>query len=646
MNTRHLLFLFFCWIGLLAHTSRIYAQASQTTDDCNLGEAASLEKARLQMLSDSMDQALFVPAPLKQTLSCATPATVALNVVFTLQPDKIYGFFAGVENANKYLVVLSDGTSQQTTPINGVIYKPGSLLGEGKIVAYNAATAFVASDLQASTPYNITIYAANENCVNGVQYNAIPVFSDAKKTTGTPVLNRYYGNLHSHSSYSDGNQDNTNLTPADDYAYAKDALCMDFLGISEHNHYSYPRNPGMHVADYQLGIQQAKTFTDNNTDFLAMYGMEFGVIDNGGHVVIYGIDSLFGWETLVGSPNYDIFIGKYDYTGVNGLFNTVNRFVSNNAFAYCAHPNDSDYGNILGIDYQAFIDSALIGSALENGPAFSDATNYHDYPSTMSYLSYFKGLLAKGYHIGPTMDHDNHNYTFGRTARSRLVVMSPSLSKDDFMASMRSLNFYATHSCTAALDFQVFGTMMGKEMEHANAPAMVVTITDPSVSQQPTIRIYKGTNDGNQASIIATGYTSGFAYTDDNLADGQSAYYFVDISMGSYRTISAPVWYHRNDNPATAVSNNLPDVQQNQLLLLENPVRTSVLQYRLANRLHSSADVVSIVDLYGKVILNKTISNINSNNVTAVNLGNLPAGVYILNVLSDNKVYRKKFVKY
>src|ERR1700748_45698 len=125
MNTRHLLFLF--WIGLLAHTSRTYAQASQTTDDCNLSEASSLEKARLQMVSDSMDEALFVPAPPKQTLSCAVPNTVALNVTFTLQPDKIYGFFAGVDNANKYLVVFSDGAAQQAAPVNGATYKPGSL---------------------------------------------------------------------------------------------------------------------------------------------------------------------------------------------------------------------------------------------------------------------------------------------------------------------------------------------------------------------------------------------------------------------------------------------------------------------------------------------------------------------------------------
>jgi hypothetical protein len=47
------------------------------------------------------------------------------------------------------------------------------------------------------------------------------------------------------------------LTPADDYAYAKNSLCMDFLGISEHNH----ATAGMHIANWQPGLNQAAAAT-------------------------------------------------------------------------------------------------------------------------------------------------------------------------------------------------------------------------------------------------------------------------------------------------------------------------------------------------------------------------------------------------
>ena len=133
----------------------------------------------------------------------------------------------------------------------------------------------------------------------------------------------YYGNLHAHSAYSDGNKENANATPTDNYTYAHTALCFDFLGISEHNHFSSTNNPGMLLPLYALGIQQAQAYTNTHTGFVALFGMEWGVISNGGHVVLYGIDSLIGWETLSTGNNYNIFVAKSDYQGPNGLFQQI-----------------------------------------------------------------------------------------------------------------------------------------------------------------------------------------------------------------------------------------------------------------------------------------------------------------------------------
>ncbi|MFC7670673.1 hypothetical protein ACFQT0_27290 [Hymenobacter humi] len=46
----------------------------------------------------------------------------------------------------------------------------------------------------------------------------------------------FRGNIHAHSSYSDGNQDGLATTPLQDFQYAAASLHSDFLGISEHNH--------------------------------------------------------------------------------------------------------------------------------------------------------------------------------------------------------------------------------------------------------------------------------------------------------------------------------------------------------------------------------------------------------------------------
>jgi hypothetical protein len=644
MNFKYSVIIFFTLLDLLFAWPVTAQEYHHNDDDCDFNDQENIIRAKRQATADSMELLNFVPAALTQTEPCTIPYHTSVEVTFSLKKDKIYGFYNGVKNANVYLVLLSEAHIPVSPPINGIRYKNGDYIGKGLVVADNSATAFAALNLKPSTAYRIDIYAGNVNCNEGIKYNAVPVFTGMKTTAATNELNYYFGNLHSHSGYSDGNKEDVSVLPAQDFAFAKDAQCMDFLGIAEHNHFSSPGNPGMLLANYHLGLQQANTFTNNNPGFLALYGMEYGVISNGGHVVVYGIDSLLGWETISGSPNYNIYVGKYDYSGSNGLFSTISRFKSTKAFGYFAHPEDNDYGNLLNTQFRPLADSAIIGSALENGPAFTDEVNYHDYPSTMSYLQYYKGLLAKGYHIGPIIDHDNHYLTFGRTARSRLVVLSPSLDKNDFMNAMRARNFYASHSCSAILDFKVSGADMGAVMEHAYEPAIAVSIEDASSGQQPVIRIYKGANDGNMASIIATGSGNTLTYTDNNLADGASAYYFTDISIGNSRTISSPVWYHRNDHVTTSID-QIPSLKKERsIYIIENPVKSQVLQYRLMDNYDGSRGTVQITDMYGKLILSEPI--VLDNKIKSIAISTFPAGAYLLHITSNKGRAYAKFVKY
>jgi hypothetical protein len=644
MNFRHGIFTFFTLLNLLLTWPVLAQESNQDHDDCSFADQENIIRSKRQATADSLELLNFIPAPSIQTDPCAIPSYTAVEVKFSLKKDKIYGFFNGVKNADVYLVVLNENDATAVLPVNGIQYHNGDYIGKGRVVASSNTTAFAVLDLKPATTYRIDIYAANDHCSEGVKYNTAAVFTGNKTTAATNDLNYYYGNLHSHSSYSDGNKDDVSVIPTQDFAFAKDAECMDFLGIAEHNHFSYPANPGMLLANYNLGLQQASTFTNNNPGFLALYGMEYGVISNGGHVVVYGIDSLLGWETINGSPNYDIYVGKYDYSGSTGLFSTINRFKTTKAFATLAHPEDNDYGNLLNTAYRSLADSAIIGSAVESGPAFSDEVNYHDYPSKLSYLQYYKGLLAKGYHMGPTMDHDNHNMTFGRTSRSRLVVLSASLSKDDFMSAMRSRSFYVSHSCTAVMDFNVSGAGMGTIMEHALEPAMVVTIEDASSSQQPLIRVYKGTDDGNMASIIATGNGNTLAYTDNDLVDGASAYYFTDISIGSSRTISSPVWYHRNDQATTAINEVLSYKNESTIRIIENPVRSQWLQYQLTDGIEGLKGTVQIADLYGRVVFSAPA--ILDSKIKSIALSAFPAGSYLLYITSAKGRSYSKFIKY
>ncbi|MBL0181888.1 MAG: hypothetical protein IPP96_06130 [Chitinophagaceae bacterium] len=282
--------------------------------------------------------------------------------------------------------------------------------------------------------------------------------------------NFYFGNIHSHTSYSDGNKDSATTgynNPGGDYNYAKGSYHMDYLGIAEHNHYSSNNNPGMHVAHYPMGLYQADT-ANHTGSFVAMFGMEWGTISQGGHVVVYGVPQLIGWESGSGgwgpTNNYDIFCTKGDFTS---FWPIVKNYPT--AFCTLAHTQTNDYENLLdGAAYNAKTDSVIKGLAIRSGNAMSTTTNYTDPPATL-YESKFLKALALGYHLGPTIDHDNHYTTFGRTNKGRTVVLATALNRDSIMAAYKAIRFYASDDWNAQVNFTINGKVMGNFITTGNS---------------------------------------------------------------------------------------------------------------------------------------------------------------------------------
>ena len=378
-----------------------------------------------------------------------------------------------------------------------------------------------------------------------VCFISVPVFCQ---------YNFYFGNIHSHSAYSDGNKDSLTsgyYYPGDDYRYAKGSYHMDFLGIAEHNHYSSSNNPGMHVADYPRGLYQADTANQEGT-FVCMYGMEWGTIGQGGHVVTYGVPALIGWESGSGpwgpTNNYDIFCIKGDFTNYWPIINSYPT-----AFCTLAHPQTGDYGNLAGAAaYSSIADNAIAGMAIRSGSATSTTTNYSDPAPTLYEYVYFK-TLAKGYHIGPTADQDNHYTNFGRNNRIRTVVLANSLKRDSIMSAYRKMRFYSSDDWNVQVTFTVNGNYMGSDFTTTSNSSIFVSVTDPDAPGVPgdaidSIKIYYGQpGSGNDATVLTfnTGSTTlNFTHTTTAL---NSYYYFARIRQVDGDIIwTAPVWVYRS----------------------------------------------------------------------------------------------------
>jgi PKD repeat protein len=359
------------------------------------------------------------------------------------------------------------------------------------------------------------------------------------------TLNFYFGNIHAHSGYSDGNKDSLTSgmsTPIEDFLYARNSQHIDFYGISEHNHFS----AGMqNTAHYHQGLADADSATIDG-DFVAMYGMEWGVIDNGGHAIVYGSNDLLGWDTGV----YDEYVSEYDY---GSLWKKVNE--RPNAFAYLAHPAVADYTGLFANPATTVADNAIVGMAVRSGPAFSTNNTYSD-PTTNNYINRYNDALKRGYHVGVGLDHDTHNSVFGRQTAGRLVVMAPSLTRDDILKAFRKMRFYSSDDWNTKVTFSVNNQVMGSTVIQPGSPTIAVTVQDDDNENVTSIAVYYGIPGSGIAPTVLTtvNSTTTLNYT-HAIGNTASYYYYLKITQQDGDIIwTSPIWYKRND----AITNNPP----------------------------------------------------------------------------------------
>ena len=363
------------------------------------------------------------------------------------------------------------------------------------------------------------------------------------RAQGPGAYQFYYGNLHAHSAYSDGNQDSTSSgknTPLLDYQFAAASQHVDFLGLSEHNH----AQAGMHLADYAKGRAQATQAT--TATFVALHGTEWGVISGGGHLLVYGVHQLYGWE----AGNYDVFVAKNDYPAMMRQINKVPG-----GFALFAHPQSGDYGNLAGsAAFSPTADSALVGVPMRSGPATTTSTLYNNVGT--SYESTYRTMLAKGYHVGMSLDHDNHNTTFGRTTHGRLVVLAPALTEAALLGALRARRFYGSDDWNAQVTLACNGQPMGSIGRGAATAAVAVSYADGDNEAAASLTLLRGVpGSGTPAVPVATAASGAAAlsYTDP-APSGTAYYYAVIVQADGDRLVTSPVWYTRGVATATATA--------------------------------------------------------------------------------------------
>ncbi len=364
----------------------------------------------------------------------------------------------------------------------------------------------------------------------------------------------YYGNLHSQTNHSDGGGNVASCTssqpaqtgqfsPADAFPYAKNAG-LDFLMTSEHNHY-FDGSSGTNGAAspttvknlYQSGLTTATNFNAANANFLAIYGMEWGVISNGGHMNIFNSTELFGWENnTAGQLLADVLTPKSDYATIYSVMKQRGLIGQFN------HPDTNGQFIIGGtsIAYSADADEVMVLAEVLNTSAFSNNTTETE-TGRSSFEGAFNIMLERGFHVAPASNQDNHCANWGASYTNRTGVLLASgvaLNSANFLGALKARRTFATMDKNSQLIFTANGRVMGERFQNSGALALTANFANSQGRTASTVTIYEGV-PGRNGTVTALASSAAATITP---AIGQHFYYAKITQDDGNILWSAPVW--------------------------------------------------------------------------------------------------------
>ena len=379
----------------------------------------------------------------------------------------------------------------------------------------------------------------------------------------------YYGNLHSQTNHSDGggalsscvgsqNPQSALLGPADAYTYAKNKG-LDFLMASEHNHMydgsdgtNAGADPAVAKALYQSGLGAAANFNAANPNFLGVYGLEWGVISNGGHLNIFNSSELLGWEyNGSGQLLADTLTAKGDYAALytlmrqRGLVGQFNHPASTGQFLVNAVP----------FGYTADGDQAMAACEVLNTSAFSTNTTETE-TGRSSFEAGCQKALEAGFHVAFTTNQDNHCGNWGASYTNRTGVLIPNgtaLSQASFIAALKARRMFATMDKGSQLVLTANGHIMGERFANSGPLNLVANFASAAGKAVSSVLIYEGV-PGRNGTITQLSATASTTITP---ADGEHFYYAKLTQADGNILWSAPIWVSQSatsDTTAPTVS--------------------------------------------------------------------------------------------
>ena len=364
----------------------------------------------------------------------------------------------------------------------------------------------------------------------------------------------YFGNLHSQTNHSDGGAELSDCKGAKEpltakygpdaaFAYARQHG-LDILVASEHNHMfdgsdgtQVEADPATAKALYRKGLATAAGFNAAHPDFLAVYGMEWGVINKGGHINIFNSDQLLGWEkNAKGELLADLDTPRSDYAALYTLMRQrgwVGQF---------NHPSTSGQFSIGGaaLGYTPDGDEAMALCEVVNSTAFSTNDKEGETRRSNFEMACNKALEA-GFHVAFSTNQDNHCANWGTAYTNRTGVLIPNgvpLSQASFIEALKARRVFATMDKGSQLVLTANGRLMGERFTNSGPLTLSANFASSSGKQVASVAIMEGV-PGRRGNVTQMASEASVTFTPSSGAH----FYYAKVTQADGNVLwSAPVW--------------------------------------------------------------------------------------------------------
>ena len=360
-------------------------------------------------------------------------------------------------------------------------------------------------------------------------------------TVGQSTERLYFGQLHSHTQYSDGSG---TLESALSYvANLPDSANVDFVAFTDHSNYfdkSGAANPEGALYDMSLATAYSQetwnsyktaidAFNAENNGKIALGGFEMTWSGGPGHI------NTFNTEGIV-SRNNTALNNKTEDAGLKAYYALLSQPEGVDSLSQFNHPG-STFGTFSDFSYwDALIDSRMYMVEVGNGEGAIGAGGY--YPS----YEYYTMALDKGWHVAPTNNQDNHKGKWGNANDARDVILTDDFSEQGIYEAIRSHRMYATEDKNLEIYYTVNEQPLGSILEEIPEELnLSVQVSDPD-----------RTDSISKVEVIVNSGRVAYAWDDPaELASGllsctldpTYSYYYIRVTEGDGdMAVTAPVW--------------------------------------------------------------------------------------------------------